>query len=263
LVERLTKRLRGERVIMITLTVDRKRYASPWEAYQSIRRRRVVPRAISAFGARWGLETNGQWFSKLELQRDGWPHWHVLLVVPHELRSSRSAMNEDWGEGFSNVIGTVSLRYLAKYVAKGTTEDLKDTLDASGFPALGVHWTSAARGFWGAGSTARSRSEDPGGTRPEDPRTPNGVGDRVAFCASDTSLDFLVLDGTGATGRIRIPVRFDGAHSDLTKFGWIHTVWRRGRTWWRATMEAVENVLEWTLPPEWFAHNGESLSLRL
>lgn len=156
---RLKERLEGERVILVTLTIDRSKFASAVEAWRYIKDRRKIPRAIGDFYASLGLSANGQWISKMELQRKGWPHWHCLLIVPHDLVLPRKgAFDAHWSLGFSNVRHRGgSIGYFTKYIAKDATLEDRAMLDASGLPVKGVRWVTAARGFWGKGRAKRER----------------------------------------------------------------------------------------------------------
>lgn len=83
--EALSRHLR--RVVLITLTVDRKRYATPEDAHKA------ACRLLSKFlSERLGIAV---WARVLEIQTksgEGWPHWHVLA----ELRGTRWAANGGW-----------------------------------------------------------------------------------------------------------------------------------------------------------------------
>lgn len=77
--KRLIPVLEGfRRVQMWTFTVDPKLFKSPEEAYRYIRKRRAISRTI----AKWkelGYLHSGRWFCIVEWQKNGMPHWHVLL----------------------------------------------------------------------------------------------------------------------------------------------------------------------------------------
>lgn len=148
LADRLRRRLSGLRVLMLTFTVDRERFHDAGEAYAFVKRNRSVARAVSAFGEKYGFSTRGEWFSKMELHRDGYCHFHVLLVVPRAAVFPRRGSADDcWSLGFSHVVECERPEYVAKYASKsGAT---RESVEASGLPAHGVRWTTAARGFWG------------------------------------------------------------------------------------------------------------------
>lgn len=146
---RLRSRLDGLRVVMVTLTVNRTLFASPFAAWDYIKQQRQIPRAVAEFYAAHGLDQAGQWISKMELQAGGWPHWHLLLIVPESLElPKKGAFDDFWRWGFSNVRHKSALGYFTKYVSKGASVEDLDKLAASGLPAKGVRWVTAARGFW-------------------------------------------------------------------------------------------------------------------
>ncbi len=61
--------------MMLTFTVDPQFFASPEEAFKWVTENRaiaLVMKAIASF-----LSSPG-WFSVIEWQENGWPHWHVL-----------------------------------------------------------------------------------------------------------------------------------------------------------------------------------------
>lgn len=145
--ERLLRRLEGERIVMVTLTVRRERFGSPRSAYEFFRRNRSVTRAIASFYDANGVYEKRDWFCKLELQSGGWPHYHCLLVVPHDLvLPPKGAFDEHWDYGYSNVLHEADPGYLTKYAAKG--ENSWERVCLSGLPAVGVHFVSCSRGFW-------------------------------------------------------------------------------------------------------------------
>jgi len=61
---------------LLTLTVDRRKYSSPEDAYTTITGEKYIPRLLTKeLGVR-------RWFWVLEAQDntgDGWPHWHILI----------------------------------------------------------------------------------------------------------------------------------------------------------------------------------------
>ena len=148
---RLRDRLSSERVVLITLTVDRGHFPTPLDAYTVIKQTKAIPRGIERFGDAWGFDARGQWFAKMELQESGWPHWHILCIVPPEVHIAfKGSFDEFWRWGFSNVQQRgCNIGYATKYAVKPAA--CFDALEASGLPGRGVRWTTAARGFWGLG----------------------------------------------------------------------------------------------------------------
>ena len=95
---------------LLTLTVDRTRFASPEAAYEHVTGGKFIPTLMRKLGVKW-------WVSALEFQSktgDGWPHWHVLIDkadlptrevggerVPHcfHLPTVWKLWREGWGIG--------------------------------------------------------------------------------------------------------------------------------------------------------------------
>jgi len=182
---------------MITMTIDPKRFANQRAAYDEIKKKRAIPRALESWCNEMGIPNKGQWIAKMELQKSGWPHWHVLLEVPWEFQcAEKGSFDEHWEFGFSNVRHRhVSVRYLAKYVAKGA-EDQFDTVEASGLPSQGVKWVTASHGFWTAGTT-ESRVPQKKAERvgwPPDHWSSGELKDRVGLCRK-TTLVTVMADG--------------------------------------------------------------------
>lgn len=198
LAARLGKRLRGESVVMLTLTFDRARFASPTDAYERCKAGRWVSRAIGDYAASLAWIGAPEWFCKMELQSGGWPHFHVLLVVPAGCEVPRAKSFDDfWDHGFSNVMTRcVRVSYVCKYVAKVGSE-LEERIALSGLPGAGVRWTSCSRGFWGIGRRALNVCDGDG--------LPVDAADLACEGASldgDASFAFGALDDGTAVGRL-------------------------------------------------------------
>lgn len=167
LLERLSKASetiagKGEKFIMASLTVDRAKFESAGAAFQALRRGAVREAVLSWWRAR-GLEGDARWLTKLELQEAGWPHWHVLIIVPVDLKirlpyapaGKKGEFDDHWSHGFSNVtrsgnfLDYASKSAFAGYVCKeaGPTGAM-DALRSSGLPGSGVHFISPSHGFW-------------------------------------------------------------------------------------------------------------------
>jgi hypothetical protein len=63
---------------MVTLTIDPKQFASPLEAFQYVGKHRCVSLFVRDL-KRAGVAMSDRWFSILEFQENGMPHYHVLL----------------------------------------------------------------------------------------------------------------------------------------------------------------------------------------
>lgn len=118
----------------------------------------------------------GRWLCKMEFQRGGWVHWH-LVVIGFD-RIDQALLEKCWRHGFVWVrrAGEAELRYVCKYVGK-----------AGSFPAFvyqrpirSVKIIRTSPGFWsvdGAAERADSVSEDGGravayDAEPVEPRLP-------------------------------------------------------------------------------------------
>jgi hypothetical protein len=63
---------------MVTLTIDPKQFASPLEAFRYLGKHRCVGRFVQDL-KRAGVVMSHRWFSILEFQQNGMPHYHLLL----------------------------------------------------------------------------------------------------------------------------------------------------------------------------------------
>lgn len=104
----------------ITLTIDQTLFSTPLEAYlaASDHMRRFLYACRKA-----GLWSNkAKWCWKLEFQRNGWPHWHLL--VEKRSRIDYKKLNELWNFGeFATDVKRVNERgfsYNFKYAFKAT-----------------------------------------------------------------------------------------------------------------------------------------------
>lgn len=230
---RLLKRLDGERAILVTLTIDRSKFASPVEAWRYIKRQKCIPRSIADFYGAHGLSGNGAWISKMELQRGGWPHWHCLLIVPEDLQLPRKgAFDEFWEHGFSNVRWRGgSVGYFTKYIVKDATPEDLHVLKTSGLPVKGVRWVTAARGFWGKGRRERV-SEAPLEVRVfPDEDEGKGLDERVSRCDQSCTLVVMDAEGNAAPELFVFPVSRAELQRMLELGGAMHETeepWRGG-----------------------------------
>jgi hypothetical protein len=73
-------------VMMLTLTIDPKLFGSPEEAFRYVKEHRCVPRLIRRLASA-GFLNSKQFFAVIEWQKNGMPHFHVLVeaeFVPHK-----------------------------------------------------------------------------------------------------------------------------------------------------------------------------------
>lgn len=101
--------------LFFTLTIDQERFADPQQAFEKgqDRIRRVIDRLRSR-----GYPIR-RYFFKLELQGNGWPHWHVCVDTRRYI--AEEVVEAIWGYGFVDVkrIKPTRWKYLLKYVVKG------------------------------------------------------------------------------------------------------------------------------------------------
>lgn len=74
-------------IVMLSLTVNPKQFESPEKAYRFVSDGRLISRLVRELCRRDAL-ASGKFFSVVEFQKNGYPHWHVLLeseFIPHEL----------------------------------------------------------------------------------------------------------------------------------------------------------------------------------
>jgi hypothetical protein len=180
--ERVAFRADSHVWILVTFTLDPKLFdESPIEGLSFVKRNRAVSRTVNRWYREKGLDPHGAWFAKMELQKSGMPHWHVLCEIPMERVDVetgevlpvvlRRPTAEDIGDFFgrygdgSAPVGLwkwgrsdvqqgaeasplVAVQYMTKYACKEGGGDGCSTLERAGLPATGVHWVHASRGFW-------------------------------------------------------------------------------------------------------------------
>lgn len=99
----------------VTLTVDPKKFSGPQGAYEYINERfRYFMRDLRE---ELGV-SNLPFLRKLEFQKNGWPHWH--LVLDYRKKITHSRLLALWRHGFVEIqrIKTHKLGYLFKYLGK-------------------------------------------------------------------------------------------------------------------------------------------------
>jgi hypothetical protein len=114
---------------MLTVTVDRKAFAGPTEAYAACAPR--IPdlmRAMLGPGAKWARVLEFQ-----PLDDRGWPHWHLVIDLPRgmSLKKAQRRLWDVWRDSWSLARAGLDLqevetvqgaaRYLGKYFSKGTS----------------------------------------------------------------------------------------------------------------------------------------------
>lgn len=180
---RLTERCRGHRGLFVTLTYDRTGdtydgggFDSSLACYRAAQDEQHVPLFLRKVSRYLGESLTGRWICKLEFQKGGWPHFHIIMLdvpkIPHE------ELKLMWNKGHVDVrrMSPKNIRYCTKYAAKGG--DLPAWLLAERSRAVKIIRVSP--GFWkrdddeDAGRRG-SRSETPDRDFDEDPQTDAGT----------------------------------------------------------------------------------------
>jgi len=240
----LRYRFTERRAVMVTLTLDRTKFATPREGYDWVKQQRSIPRSLEAWCNAHGISSKGAWLAKMELQKSGWPHWHVLVEVPPDFLCARKGSFDDfWPHGFSNVRSQgVSVGYLAKYTAKGTPEDVTEAVIASGLPAQGVKWVTSSHGFWsGVRQEARpgKKRGEVGWPPPE--HWENGeLRDRIGLCMRFSLI--VVEDGGEETFRELVQIRPESLEMMVPLVA--HLGHRKGFTWLRVPRGATTHTID-------------------
>lgn len=76
-----------ERLLMVSLTLDQTLFESPEQAFRYVRKKRCLAEFVKALH-RGGHIKSTRFVYVLEFQKNGWPHWHLLLetaFIPHDL----------------------------------------------------------------------------------------------------------------------------------------------------------------------------------
>lgn len=215
----------GLRVAMVSLTLDRGKWPDgPVSAWRRLRELRAVPRAVKAFCLAYGIPFRHRYVIKMELQRAGWVHWHVLVLVPQAVQLPiKGAFDRFWKWGFSNVQqGGSVYAYLCKYACKEAGSDGMGALDASGLPGRYVHWLQPSRGFWREWGLSDFDErveccEYPDEVADDDGEPEESHAERVERCRSCTVLDVEV--GGGKTWRCVLPLRRSTVAEELERVG--------------------------------------------
>lgn len=156
--QRLTVRCRGHAGLFVTLTYRRSDHRDAQDCYRRQSDEQHVPLFIRKVSRYLHRDLRGKWICKVEFQRGGWMHFHLIILdvdrIPHE------ALAQMWGHGFVwvNKLSPHRIKYACKYVSK-----------AGSLPAWllmerprSVKIVRVSHGFWesGEGSSATTRADD-------------------------------------------------------------------------------------------------------
>lgn len=118
LAERLIERCQGEKGLFLTLTYKRDEYEDPQDLYRRASEEQHVPMFIRKLCKALGRSLRGQWMCKLEFQKGGWVHWHLLVLgvtfIPHDVLTACWDRGHVWVEKMN----PRSIYYVCKYVSK-------------------------------------------------------------------------------------------------------------------------------------------------
>ncbi len=135
--------------MLVTLTLDRDRWASPEEAHEYVMSGQFIRRLMHRLGVKtwvWVLEFQGK-------SGTGWPHWHLLVDASHaprrglDLQRAWRLWREKWGLGGLDVTEkrwaspSHAVNYVTKYLVK---------FPGRGFPLWVLESTRRIRFFQGS-----------------------------------------------------------------------------------------------------------------
>lgn len=170
---RLWERCRGHKGLVLTLTYQRDAYRNAQDLYHRQGEQQHVALFMRKVGRYLGESLNGRWFCKLEFQRGGWVHFHVIVLdvprIPHE------HLARMWGHGFIKVrrLTPRAIRYCTKYLTKD--DGVPSWLYGERPRSIKIIRVSA--GFWGnTPEVVAEPTEDDDGVGEEDPYDRHGPG---------------------------------------------------------------------------------------
>lgn len=116
---RLWQRCQGRRGVFLTLTYRRDEYRDALDLYRLQSEQQHVPLFLRKVSRFVGQSFKGNWFCKMEFQKGGWVHWHIIVLgidrIPH------ADLTRLWGRGhvWIHRLNERRVRYCCKYVSKG------------------------------------------------------------------------------------------------------------------------------------------------
>lgn len=144
---RLRARLANAKGLFITLTYDRSNFASPRDLYARQAREQHVPMFMRRLKRALGVKSlKGKWMRKMEFQRGGWVHFHMVLLWPTTI--DWKLIQECWGHGYifvGRLDPDTHIGYLSKYLSKD--EPIPPFLYAE--KPRSVKVVASSPGFWG------------------------------------------------------------------------------------------------------------------
>lgn len=154
--KRITQGFDGlSHVIMLTLTINPSLFAQPGEAYDFVVREKKLSRLVS-YLAKHGQLKDQRYFAVMELQGNGWPHFHVLLnarfidmeVVEKLLISWVPKQRKPDGDKLGHFsLNEHGIHKAAGYLSKAPDHPAPDWILSRGGDAGRVQFTFTSRGF--------------------------------------------------------------------------------------------------------------------
>lgn len=193
---RLQERCKGEFGVFLTLTYDRTKYADPVDLYRRCAEEQHVPLFLRKIERFLGEKFKGRWLCKLEFQKEGWVHWHILLLgvrkIPH------AALKRLWTHGHTWVsrLDKRNVRYICKYAVK--SDEVPAWLYAE--RPRSVKIIRVSPGFWGQPARPRKREPDPNESMPMQLPAYEPIGDRI----NHTEDRIVARDERGSYRQVRV-----------------------------------------------------------
>ena len=151
LAHKLVDRCRGKRGVFVTLTYRRDEFEDPCDLYRKTGEQQHVPLFLRKVSRYLGVSLKGKWICKLEFQKGGWVHWHIIILGVKKI--AHAELNNMWGRGhvWINRLSPNRIKYCCKYVCKGG--EVPSWLLAE--PTRSVKIIRVSPGFWGDATASR------------------------------------------------------------------------------------------------------------
>lgn len=162
LAQRLTERCKGEEGVFLTLTYDRTPFDSPRALYRAASEEKHVALFMRRLGRSIGKNLTGRWICKLEFQRGGWVHFHIIVLGLKYIEHGK--IRDAWRMGHVHIrkLTQKAASYLSKYVAKDGQLPAFLLLE----PLGSVKVIRTSRGFWQLSERPKGKTAEEHGSRP-------------------------------------------------------------------------------------------------
>lgn len=188
-------------VYTLTLTVDPENFPDdPEGAFRYVLKRRCIAKLVEQLHKLGHLHSR-RYFVVVEWQRNGYPHWHVVLdatFIPFVvITATWDRFRPSWlgppvgrrppmgSSRFTKKFaggadaGLHAARYVAKYLTKHPADGYPDWVLGADYR---IRRYSTSRGFWGAAGEPEPAVEDDEGEEGERERVPQTIRQRVESC---------------------------------------------------------------------------------